>query len=427
MFSPGITALLENAGPFVGNKFMDDPQKRLEHVKNAKIFVVGAGGLGCEILKCLAFNGFKHIDIIDMDQIEVSNLNRQFLFRKKDVGRYKSEVAAEYVRNRVRGRFDEDIEINFHTCEIQKFDDDFYKQFDIVIGGLDNIKARIWMGDTLVRIAKFKGKIIPYIDGGTSAWQGNVKVVFPNVTACMECQRDSFPPESITFQACTLVSNPRKPEHCVFYAFQERWPQIHNEKFDADNDEHIKWAVEVANEHAKNHNLHFTVDEKYTRKVVKNTVAAIASTQAITASLCCTEAFKILTDCAPFLNNKPNQDLSKFITNQMQFVGNSSYKGINMQDDYLARLKECPSCSGILQIKLQPDQLLSDFINDIVSKGLLPDVKTILRGSEPILMSLIPQTKQNPTKKLSEIGLKAGDALDIASKTRERLSVILIA
>ncbi len=59
-------------------------------VTSSKVLVVGAGGIGCELVKCLSMTGFQSIKVIDLDTIDVSNLNRQFLFRREHVGLSKS-------------------------------------------------------------------------------------------------------------------------------------------------------------------------------------------------------------------------------------------------------------------------------------------------------------------------------------------------
>lgn len=99
-----------------------------------------------------------------LDTIDVSNLNRQFLFRYSDVGASKAEVAAKFVEKRVKG-----VKIIPHNCKIQDFDESFYMQFQLVVCGLDSIEARRWINSTLVGMVDENNQesLKPLIDGGT--------------------------------------------------------------------------------------------------------------------------------------------------------------------------------------------------------------------------------------------------------------------
>lgn len=101
---------------------------------------------------------------LDPDTIDVSNLNRQFLFRQSDVGKPKAEVAARFVEKRVRG-----VSITPYCGKIQDKDDDYYMQFDIVVCGLDSIEARRWINNKLCEMVDMNDmkSLKPLVDGGT--------------------------------------------------------------------------------------------------------------------------------------------------------------------------------------------------------------------------------------------------------------------
>ncbi|XP_020589648.1 SUMO-activating enzyme subunit 2-like [Phalaenopsis equestris] len=141
------------------------PESHMDAVKVAKVLMVGAGGIGCELLKTLALSGFEDIHIIDMDTIEVSNLNRQFLFRRCHVGQSKARVARDAVL-----KFRPHINITPYHANVKnpEFNVEFFRQFSVVLNGLDNLDARRHVN----RLCLAAG--VPLVESGTTGFLGQV-------------------------------------------------------------------------------------------------------------------------------------------------------------------------------------------------------------------------------------------------------------
>lgn len=409
MIPSSINNLFESKGPFC-QEYYEPGDEGKNYFLESKILVIGAGGLGCEILKSLALTGFRNIDVIDMDKIEISNLNRQFLFREKDVGRPKAVVAAEFIKRRIPS-----VNIKAHYCKIEDFDDVFYKEFNLVIGGLDSVKARLWISDNLCRIAQesFGQVIIPYIDGGTEEWQGHIKCIIPLKNACMRCQEILFPPQQ-TFQACTVASNPRNPEHCVYWAKEFHWAEVRpGEVVDGDNEEHIKWIINEAKKHAKEFNIDENeITEKFAKGVVKNIISAIASTQAIIAAACATEALKLITQTGPNINNN------------FLYIGNAAC-GLFGNHFLFEKDKNCLACS-LKYDKIGVDKTTT--IKELMEKvrnNLNYPVTSLRTADTTIYMPAIPSTMQNLDKLVSDLITKDDVVIATSKERKEPLAFII--
>uniref|UniRef100_A0A7N9B046 SUMO-activating enzyme subunit 2 n=1 Tax=Mastacembelus armatus TaxID=205130 RepID=A0A7N9B046_9TELE len=175
-------------------------------LSTSKVLVVGAGGIGCELLKNLVLTGFKNIEVIDLDTIDVSNLNRQFLFQKKHVGKSKAQVAKESVL-----QFCPSANITAYHDSIMNpdYNVEFFRKFILVMNALDNRAARNHVNRMCLAAD------IPLIESGTAGYLGQVTVIKKGMTECYECQPK---PAQKTFPGCTIRNTPSEPIHCIVWA-----------------------------------------------------------------------------------------------------------------------------------------------------------------------------------------------------------------
>ena len=197
--------------------FGDETQKNLE---NFNIFMIGAGAVGCEILKYFAMMGIATnpnslLTVTDHDRIEKSNLSRQFLFREKDIGKLKSETAINSIKN-----FNSKINcvaleefVNEQTEKI--FNKEFFEKQNAIIVCVDNFEARTYICN---QCEKYK---IPYCNCGTDGPYANVEVFIPGRTKIPSYPKD----ENKIVPSCTLKMFPSSMDHCVL------WSLNHFEKF----------------------------------------------------------------------------------------------------------------------------------------------------------------------------------------------------
>lgn len=389
----------------------------------------------------MALSGFKNVEVIDMDHIDATNLNRQFLFREKDVGSSKAKAASEFINKRVY-----DTQVNHFHGKMQDKDKEWYEQFNLIVCGLDSVPARRWINSTLYSLlghddeGKIDGDtIIPMIDAGTEGFEGQVTVVYPGNTACIECNVQLFA-KTDTVAICTIAGKPRKPEHCVLFAglvaFDEKQKSVKKsedseelkwgppflgengkpiQKWDSDEPEHMKWLWEVAQEHAKKFELDYKeITFKLTKTVLKNTIPAIASTNALVAAIATHEAFKLSTSAAPVLNN---------------YVRWNGKRGIFTSNQAFVKNDKCTVCGkAVYSYPISGEKTLENFFDDLKNDNRFqfqtPTAK--VKGGELLYLRapkmLEAHYRPNLEKPLSQL-LQSGDTVVVTDSSLSSGSV----
>eukprot|EP00760_Papus_ankaliazontas_P017843 PhM_4_TR1738/c0_g1_i1/m.86944/K03178/UBE1, UBA1; ubiquitin-activating enzyme E1 len=190
-------------------------QAFVDKIQNLHMFMVGCGALGCEYMKNIALMGIACgprglLTVTDNDLIEVSNLNRQFLFREENIGQAKSIAAAQRGKSinpslNIDARKDLVGEKTEHL-----FTDEFWMGLDVVTNALDNMTARLYVDDRCTLFEKI------LVEAGTTGTGGNVDIIVPHKTSTYA--EGGKADESGGIPMCTLRNFPYIFDHCIEWA-----------------------------------------------------------------------------------------------------------------------------------------------------------------------------------------------------------------
>ncbi|KAF3400280.1 Ubiquitin-activating enzyme E1 [Talaromyces pinophilus] len=183
-------------------------------IRESRVLLVGAGGIGCELLKNLLLTGFGEIHIVDLDTIDLSNLNRQFLFRHEHIKKSKALVAKDVAQ---KFRPDSKLEAYHANIKDAQFNVDWFATFNVVFNALDNLDARRHVNRMCLAAN------VPLVESGTTGFNGQVQVIKKSRTECYDCNPKEVPK---SFPVCTIRSTPSQPIHCIVWAKSYLLPEL---------------------------------------------------------------------------------------------------------------------------------------------------------------------------------------------------------
>ncbi|MBE0513132.1 HesA/MoeB/ThiF family protein [Candidatus Bathyarchaeota archaeon] len=164
-------------------------------LKNARVMVVGAGGLGCPASFYLVAAGIGHVAVVDKETVELSNLNRQILHWSNDLGRPKGVSMVEKLRQLNPEVTVEALQKIVTTHNARQL----VKGFTVVVDALDNWRTRFLLNKACVK------EKIPFVHAGVYALYGQITTILPGKGPCLQCILPKIPPEEEKFPVLGAV------------------------------------------------------------------------------------------------------------------------------------------------------------------------------------------------------------------------------
>ncbi|MDV2482176.1 HesA/MoeB/ThiF family protein [Methanoculleus sp. Wushi-C6] len=158
-----------------------------ERLKKAKVFIAGAGGLGCPIALYLAVAGVGEIRLVDRDTVDRTNLNRQVLHWERDLGTPKAESAEAKLREANPDVHIEALEETIDEANVR----DLVGDADLIVDAMDNFPTRYLLNREALRSG------VPLIHGAIRGFDGQATTLVPGRTACLECLFPEAPPGEV--------------------------------------------------------------------------------------------------------------------------------------------------------------------------------------------------------------------------------------
>ena len=421
---------VENLGTNIDRKFQNDRyddqiaiygNKIQEKLSNLNLFIIGAGALGCEFLKCFALMGIStkegsQITITDNDNIEISNLNRQFLFKYEDISKSKSFTATKAIKE-----INENSNIYSMKSKIGKeneniFDEKFWENQNYIINAVDNVDARIYIAEQ----SKIFNKIL--IDSGTIGTMANSQIIIPNKTIEYSVPMDeNIEQENIAM--CTLRNFPTLITHCIEWArdsFEGCFVTILQDlkKF-CENKENFYKDLE------KNSNIDYQI--KYLEKIIHYTKLVISRNYDNCLEISFNEYLqKFNNDIIQILSDYPpdfiNEDGSKFWSANKRVPKPIPFDCKNkLIMMYIKKYADILANSLSIQI-IDDMEYITKKINSFAIKEFIPIKKTIKsqnRYQNTDEEESIEEKKLKKKKRIEEIKIRLNTQKENFNKIKE--------